>query len=128
MFNEEILEEKLKYLVMSELQGKFEILEFRIDFQYSDFPTKKNLVMYDVDIKFDYTLSIDNEASAFGYDINKMSDFLRDALQKYQINKEGKIVVNSEYLVSDGMIWGINFVADTNHIFEMSFGVDLDTN
>ena len=128
MFNEEILDEKLKYLVMSELQGKFEILEFRIDFQYSDFPTKKNLVMYDVDIKFDYTLSIDNEASAFGYDINKMSDFLRDALQKYQINKEGKIVVNSEYLVSDGMIWGINFVADTNHIFEMCFGVDLDTN
>lgn len=127
MFNEEILEEKLKYLVMSELQGKFDILTLRIDFQYSDFKTKKNLTMYDVDVKFDYILSIDSLASDFGYDINKMSDLLRESLQKYQINKEGKIVTDSEYIVGDGLIWSVEFEADVKHIFEMSFTVDLDS-
>jgi hypothetical protein len=54
-----------------------------------------------------------------------MSDTFRKAVQKYQINKEGKIVTNSEYVVSDGMIWGIEFQADTKHVFEMSFNVNL---
>jgi hypothetical protein len=122
MFKEELLEEKLKYLIMSELQGKFEILDLRIDFSYSEFGT---LEAYDVDVKFDYLLTIDSQASDFGYDINKMSDTFREAVQKYQINKEGKIVTNSEYVVNDGMIWGIEFQADTKHVFEMSYNVNL---
>lgn len=123
MINEELLTEKLKYLVMSELQGNFEILSFLIDFQYSD---PKTLEAYDVDVKFDYLSTIDSQASDFGYDITKMSDKFREAVQKYQINREGKIVTNSEYMVSDGLIWGIEFVADTKHVFEMSFNVNLD--
>ena len=122
MINEELLTEKLKYLIMSELQGKFEILEFRIDFSYSE---PQVLEAYDVDVKFDYLSTIDSQASDFGYDINKMSDAFREAVQKYQMNKEGKIVTNSEYVVSDGMIWGIEFQADTKHIFEMSYNVNL---
>jgi hypothetical protein len=122
MFKEELLEEKLKYLIMSELQGKFEILDFRVEFSYSE---PQILEAYDVDVKFDYLLTIDSQASDFGYDINKMSDTFREAVQKYQINKEGKIVTNSEYIVSDGMIWGIEFQADTKHNFEMSFNVNL---
>ena len=122
MFKEELLEEKLKYLIMSELQGKFEILDFRVEFSYSE---PQILETYDVDVKFDYLLTIDSQASDFGYDINKMSDTFRKAVQKYQINKEGKIVTNSEYVVGDGMIWGIEFQADTKHVFEMSFNVNL---
>jgi hypothetical protein len=122
MFKEELLEEKLKYLIMSELQGKFEILDFRVEFSYSE---PQILEAYDVDVKFDYLSTIDSQASDFGYDINKMSDTFREAVQKYQINKEGKIVTNSEYVVSDGMIWGIEFQADTKHVFEMSFNVNL---
>jgi|LakMenEpi03Aug12_release.lakeMendotaPanAssembly.Ray.scaffolds.fasta_scaffold86826_7 hypothetical protein len=122
MFKEELLQEKLKYLIMSELQGKFEILDFRVEFSYSE---PQILEAYDVDVKFDYLSTIDSQASDFGYDINKMSDTFRKAVQKYQINKEGKIVTNSEYLVSDGMIWGIEFQADTKHVFEMSFNVNL---
>jgi hypothetical protein len=122
MFKEELLEEKLKYLIMSELQGKFEILDFRVEFSYSE---PQILEAYDVDVKFDYLLTIDSQASDFGYDINKMSDTFRKAVQKYQINKEGKIVTNSEYVVGDGMIWGIEFQADTKHVFEMSFNVNL---
>ena len=122
MFKEELLEEKLKYLIMSELQGKFEILDLHIDFSYSESET---LESYDVDVKFDYLLTIDSQASDFGYDINKMSDTFREAVQKYQINKEGKIVTNSEYVVNDGMIWGIEFQADTKHVFEMSYNVNL---
>jgi hypothetical protein len=122
MFKEELLEEKLKYLIMSELQGKFEILDFRIEFSYSE---PQTLEAYDVDVKFDYLSSIDSQASDFGYDINKMSDTFRKAVQKYQINKEGKIVTNSEYVVSDGMIWGIEFQADTKHVFEISYNVNL---
>jgi hypothetical protein len=122
MFKEELLEEKLKYLIMSELQGKFEILDFRVEFSYSE---PQILEAYDVDVKFDYLLTIDSQASDFGYDINKMSDTFRKAVQKYQINKEGKIVTNSEYVVGDGMIWGIEFQADTKHVFEMSYNVNL---
>lgn len=122
MFKEELLQEKLKYLIMSELQGKFEILDFRVEFSYSAFQT---LEAYDVDVKFDYLSTIDSQVSDFGYDINKMSDMLRDAVQKYQINKEGKIVTDSEYVVSDGLIWGIEFQADTKHVFEMSYNVNL---
>lgn len=122
MFKEELLEEKLKYLIMSELQGKFEILDFRVEFSYSE---PQILEAYDVDVKFDYLSTIDSQASDFGYDINKMSDKFREAVQKYQINKEGKIVTNSEYVVSDGMIWGIEFQADTKHVFEMSYNVNL---
>lgn len=122
MFKEELLEEKLKYLIMSQLQGKFEILDFRVEFSYSE---PQILEAYDVDVKFDYLSTIDSQASDFGYDINKMSDKFREAVQKYQINKEGKIVTNSEYVVGDGMIWGIEFQADTKHVFEMSFNVNL---
>jgi hypothetical protein len=122
MLKEELLEEKLKYLVMSELQGKFEILDFRVEFSYSE---PQILEAYDVDVKFDYLLTIDSQASDFGYDINKMSDTFRKAVQKYQINKEGKIVTNSEYVVGDGMIWGVEFQADTKHVFEMSYNVNL---
>ena len=122
MFKEELLQEKLKYLIMSELQGKFEILDFRVEFSYSAFQT---LEAYDVDVKFDYLSTIDSQVSDFGYDINKMSDTFRKAVQKYQINKEGKIVTNSEYVVGDGMIWGIEFQADTKHVFEMSYNVNL---
>ncbi len=122
MFKEELLQEKLKYLIMSELQGKFEILDLRIEFSYSE---PQILEAYDVDVKFDYLSTIDSQASDFGYDINKMSDTFRKAVQKYQINKEGKIVTNSEYVVGDGMIWGIEFQADTKHVFEMSYNVNL---
>jgi len=122
MFKEELLQEKLKYLIMSELQGKFEILDFRVEFSYSE---PQILEAYDVDVKFDYLSTIDSQASDFGYDINKMSDTFRKAVQKYQINKEGKIVTNSEYVVGDGMIWGIEFQADTKHVFEMSYNVNL---
>jgi hypothetical protein len=122
MFKEELLQEKLKYLIMSELQGKFEILDFRIEFSYSE---PQILEAYDVDVKFDYLSTIDSQASDFGYDINKMSDTFRKAVQKYQINKEGKIVTNSEYVVGDGMIWGVEFQADTTHVFEMSYNVNL---
>ena len=122
MFKEELLEEKLKYLIMSELQGKFEILDFRVEFSYSE---PQILEAYDVDVKFDYLSTIDSQASDFGYDINKMSDTFREAVQKYQINKEGKIVTDSKYVVGDGMIWGIEFQADTKHVFEMSYNVNL---
>jgi hypothetical protein len=122
MLKEELLQEKLKYLIMSELQGKFEILDFRVEFSYSEFQV---LEAYDVDVKFDYLSTIDSQASDFGYDINKMSDTFRESVQKYQINKEGKIVTDSEYVVSDGLIWGIEFQADTKHVFEMSYNVNL---
>lgn len=123
MINEELLTEKLKYLVMSELQGKFEILSFLIDFEYS---APDTLETYDIDVKFDYFGTIDSQASDMGYDISKMSDIFREAVQKYQINKEGKIVTDSEYMVSEGLIWGIEFAADTKHVFEMSYNVNLD--
>ncbi len=127
MINEQVLSEKLKYLIMSEMSKKFEIFEFHVEFMYTD-GIRNTLEEYDIDIKFDYHGSIDSESSRFGADIERMSEQLRGLIMTYTISPEGKIKSGDadtfSTFVDEGMIWGFEFEADTKHIFNMSFKVN----
>ena len=127
MINEQVLSEKLKYLIMSEMSKKFEIFEFHVEFMYTD-GMRDTLEEYDIDIKFDYHGSIDSESSRFGADIERMSEQLREIIMTYTISPEGKIKSGDadtfSTFVDEGMIWGFEFEADTKHIFNMSFKVN----
>ncbi len=127
MINEQVLSEKLKYLIMSEMSKKFEIFEFHVEFMYTD-GMRDTLEEYDIDIKFDYHGSIDSESSRFGADIERMSEQLRGLIMTYTISPEGKIKSGDadtfSTFVDEGMIWGFEFEADTKHIFNMSFKVN----
>jgi hypothetical protein len=127
MINEQVLSEKLKYLIMSEMSKKFEIFEFHVEFMYID-GMRDTLEEYDIDIKFDYHGSIDSESSRFGTDIERMSEELRGIIMTYTISPEGKIKSGDadtfSTFVDEGMIWGLEFEADTKHIFNMSFKVN----
>ncbi len=125
MINEELATEKLKYLLMTETGRDFEILDVGIDFNYTDYDKRDKLEEYDVDITFDYQLTIDSQSTDFGVDIHKMSEKLRNIISKYTFNSEGKIVKDSNTVYVDiGMIWRVDFSADTKHEFEMSFRVN----
>jgi hypothetical protein len=127
MINEQVLSEKLKYLIMSEMSKKFEIFEFHVEFMYTD-GMRDTLEEYDIDIKFDYHGSIDSESSRFGADIERMSEQLRGIIMTYTITPEGKIKSGDadtfSTFVDEGMIWGFEFEADAKHIFNMSFKVN----
>ena len=127
MINEQVLSEKLKYLIMSEMSKKFEIFEFHVEFMYTD-GMRDTLEEYDIDIKFDYHGSIDSESSRFGTDIERMSEELRGIIMTYTISPEGKIKSGDadtfSTFVDEGMIWGFEFEADAKHIFNMSFKVN----
>ena len=127
MINEEVLSEKLKYLIMSEMSKKFEIFEFHVEFMYTD-GIRNTLEEYDIDIKFDYQGVIDSSSSSFGADIDRMSEQLRGIIMTYTITPEGKIKSGDtdtfSTFVDEGMIWGLEFEADTKHIFNMSFKVN----
>jgi hypothetical protein len=127
MINEQVLSEKLKYLIMSEMSKKFEIFEFHVEFIYTD-GMRNTLEEYDIDIKFDYQGTIDSESSSFGSDIERMSEQLRGIIMTYTITPEGKIKSGDadtfSTFVDEGMIWGLEFEADAKHIFNMSFKVN----
>ena len=127
MINEQVLSEKLKYLIMSEMSKKFEIFEFHVEFMYTD-GMRDRLEEYDIDIKFDYHGVIDSSSNSFGADIERMSRQLREIIMTYTITPEGKIKSGDadtfSTFVDEGMIWGLEFEADTKHIFNMSFKVN----
>jgi hypothetical protein len=129
MINEEVLSEKLKYLIMSEISKRFEIFKFRVEFDYIDYEVRDRIEQYDIDIKFDYHGTIDSESSGFGTDIETMSEDLRGIISNYTISPEGKIRSgDNDAFVHEGMIWGLEFEADMKHIFEMSFKVNYREN
>jgi hypothetical protein len=127
MINEEVLKEKLKYLIMIESKDKFEILNFDVDFEY-DNPKSENkqLTGYLVDIKFDYHGSISETSYEMGDDISNMMEMMSNYLKKYIITSDGKIRQNLKVMVDRGVIWEIEYLFDEKHIFNTSFRVSYD--
>ena len=125
MFNEEVLTEKLRYLISTEAQ-RFEIKDFSIDFIFDSWTKKEILTEYDVNINFDYTGALDSDSEIIGGDIRKMCEELGQVVGTYGIDKNGKLNSRGEHLVYPAMIWNIKFEADTTHIFEVSYKVVVD--
>lgn len=122
MIKEEVLSEKLKYLIMMSARPKFEILEFGVDFEYNDYKKKDILAGYTVDIKFDYHGRIDETPRDLGRDIETMMSKMSDHVSGYIITPEGKISQDYDAYV-DGVIWSIDFEFDQKHDFNTSFRV-----
>jgi hypothetical protein len=123
MINEEVLSEKLKYLIIMNAKPKmFEVMNVYVEFDYID-QNHTKLANYDVDVKFDYGGSIEFEMYSFAHDIQRMSEKLRDILSEYVITEDGKIVEgkNSNCFATDPMVFSIEYKVDEKHIFDLGY-------
>ena len=124
MIDEKVLSEKLNYLVIMETKPDFNILTFYVEYDYIADPIKR-IDTYDINIKFDYTNSLDPDIYSFAHDIQRMSEKLKKILNQYIITQEGKIVAGNltKGFTDEGSVWEIEYEADNKHIFDMSFRV-----
>jgi hypothetical protein len=123
MINEEVLSEKLKYLIlMSAKRNQFEIMNVYVEFTYTD-ESHEKLESYDVDVKFDYAGSLEFEMYSFAHDIQRMSEKLRDVISEYVISQDGKLINgnNSKCYPSDPMVFSIEYKVDEKHIFDLGY-------
>ena len=123
MINEEVLSEKLKYLIlMSAKRNQFEIMNVYVEFNYTD-ESHEKLESYDVDVKFDYNGSLEFEMYSFAHDIQRMSEKLRDVISEYIISQDGKLINgnNSKCYPSDPMVFSIEYKVDEKHIFDLGY-------
>ena len=123
MINEEVLKEKLKYLIVMNAKPKmFEVMNVYVEFDYID-QNHTKLANYDVDVKFDYNGSLEFEMYSFAHDIQRMSEKLRDILSEYVITQDGKIVEgqNSNCFPTDPMVFSIEYKVDEKHIFDLGY-------
>ena len=123
MINEEILTEKLKYIIISESKKEFEIMNvaLEMDFMNND---KSTIESYRVFVKFDYNGLISPDLHYFTKDISHMSDKMSNIVIKYVLNSKGKLIQGGENTsISEGDIWTLDFAADDRHIFDMSYQI-----
>ena len=123
MINEEVLSEKLKYLIlMSAKRNQFEIMNVYVEFNYTD-ESHEKLESYDVDVKFDYEGSLEFEMYSFAHDIQRMSEKLRDVISEYIISQDGKLINgnNSKCYPSDPLVYSIEYKVDEKHIFDLGY-------
>lgn len=128
MINEEVLSEKLKYLIqMNAKANQFNVEKIAIEFEYID-QLHTKLDNYDIDIKFDYEGRIDFDLYSFVQDIKAMSDKLQAIISEYVITKEGRIVSssNSNCYTTEPLIFNIEYEVDTKHVFELGFKFRYD--
>ena len=128
MINEEVLSEKLKYLIqMNAKSNQFNVEKIAIEFEYID-QLHTKLDNYDIDIKFDYEGRIDFDLYSFVQDIKAMSDKLQAIISEYVITKEGRIVSssNSNCYTTEPLIFNIQYEVDTKHVFELGFKFRYD--
>lgn len=122
MINEEVLKEKLSYLIRVNSAKWFDITDVYVDFEYVD-KNENMLSNYELDITFDYHGAIGFDLSTFTRDIEIMSDKLKNLISEFVINQEGKIVSgkNSNCYTTEPMIFNIEFEADMKHKFVLGY-------
>ena len=123
MINEEVLTEKLKYLITTNAKLKqFDVMKIFIDFEYAD-QNRQKLGAYDVDVQFDYEGILDFDMYNFAHDIQRMSEKLRDVVNEYVISQEGRIVSreNSNCYTTEAMVYHISYEVDTKHVFNLGY-------
>lgn len=117
------MEEKLKYLVITELRKEFEFDSFSVEF----IPNKYGgLDSYEIDMSFDYQGAIDADYFQFLSDSQSMFEKVTEVVQKYSYNKKGELVSDSEeFIVNGPMVWDINYSFDTEHKFHCFYKFEL---
>lgn len=123
MINEEILTEKLKYIIISESKKEFEIMNVALEMDYMN-NDNSTIESYRVFVKFDYNGLISPDLHYFTKDISHMSDKMSNIVSKYVIDSKGKLIQGGENTsISEGDIWTLDFAADDRHIFDMSYQI-----
>lgn len=122
MVKEEILIQKLRFLVETDLKEDFNIMRFNIEFEYLP---NGDVSSYEVEIDFDYLRSIDFESYKLCESIDEISQKIHYIFDKYSISPKGKITIDQKNTVYDPIIWKFDYVFDEKHFFDMSITVDL---
>jgi len=123
MINEQVLSEKLKYLIlMSAKSNGFDVMNVYVEFNYTD-ESHEKLESYDIDVKFDYEGSLEFEMYSFAHDIQRMSEKLRDVISEYIVSQDGKLINgnDSKCYPSDPMVFSIEYKVDEKHIFDLGY-------
>jgi len=123
MINEEVLIEKLKYLITVNAKPKmFDIMNVYIELDYVDQEHTK-LLSYDLDVKFDYQGALEFDLYSFAHDIQRMSEKIRDIVNEYVITEDGKLVssINSNCYTTEPIIFSIDYKVDEKHVFDLGF-------
>ncbi len=122
MINEQVLTEKLNYLIKMNAAKWFDIQDIYVEFEYTD-ESREKLSRYDLDITLDYHGAIDLELSEFVRDVVKMSNELQKYLLEFVVNQEGKIVSgnNSNVYALDPLIFSADYRVDEKHKFVLGY-------
>jgi hypothetical protein len=123
MINEEVLKEKLKYLIGIAAKGRqFDIIDIYFEFTYTN-ESHDKMESYDIDVKFDYEGPLEFDMYSFAHDIQRMSEKLRDVLGEYVINRDGKLVsgIKSNCFSGEPMIYSIEYKVDEKHLFNLGY-------
>jgi len=122
MINEQVLTEKLKYLIKMNAAKWFDIQDIYVEFEYTD-ESREKLSRYDLDITLDYHGAIDLELSEFVRDVVKMSNELQKYLLEFVVNQEGKIVSgnNSNVYALDPLLFSADYRVDEKHKFVLGY-------
>ena len=123
MINEEVLKEKLKYLIRIAAKGRqFDIIDMYFEFTYTN-ESHDKMESYDIDVQFDYEGSLEFDMYSFVHDIQRMSEKLRDVLSEYVVSREGKLVsgIRSNCFSGQPMIFSIEYKVDEKHLFDFGY-------
>ena len=123
MINEEVLMEKLTYLIRIAAKGRlFDIMDMHFEFTYTN-ESHDKMESYDIDVQFDYEGPLEFDMYSFAHDIQRMSEKLRDVLSEYVISREGKLVsgINSNCFSVEPMIYSIEYKVDEKHLFNLGY-------
>lgn len=122
MINEQVLTEKLKYLIKMNAAKWFDIQDIYVEFEYTD-ESREKLSRYDFDITLDYHGAIDLELSEFVRDVEKMSNELQKYLLEFVVNQDGKIVSgnNSNVYTLDPLLFSADYRVDEKHKFVLGY-------
>jgi hypothetical protein len=128
MINEEVLSEKLKYLIlMNSKPTQFKIEDVYVEIEYLNQEHTK-IGNYEIDVKFDYEGVLDPDIYAFAHQIQRMSEKMGDLLTEFVITEDGKIVSNKKgnTTIGEGMVWKMDYRADELHYFDLSYRFGYD--
>ncbi len=123
MINEQVLTEKLKYLIKINAAKWFDIQDIYVEFEYTD-ESREKLSRYDLDITLDYHGAIDLELSEFVRDVEKMSNELQKYLLEFVVNQEGKIVNGKNtnvYALDPPLLFSADYKVDELHKFVLGY-------
>lgn len=123
MINQEVLKEKLQYLIKMNSAQWFDIQDVYLSFDYTD-ESHEKITNYDLDVTFDYHGAIDLELSGFVRDIEKMSNKLQEYLSEFVITQDGKIVSGKNsnvYVLDHPLIFQAKYKADELHKFILGY-------